>query len=208
VGASNTEKLYKCAMAVDLIYGSRHGKYVSEMSLAASAIKYSIARSKTIINIDGHITNSGSYSRFQTWLDELSEREEPLPKGVLFLAFDNEQRGQKNYLDQGFNTVTFHIVTSFVAFNMELQNYMQHTNTPWASSSLNRMQYENLFSITSEMQEVIDKELYTYLSEIIELLCEEKLSAVNNINFFIDNTGSSECCSKKCPSCNELDIDN
>src|SRR6185312_686569 len=82
------------------------------------------------------------------------------------------------------------------------------TNTPWASSSLNRLQYENLFSITSEMQEVIDKELYTYLSEIIELLCEEKLSSVNNINSFIDNTGSSERCSKKCPSCNELDIDN
>ena len=95
----NNEKLYKGAMAVDLIYGSRHGKYVPEMNLVASAIKYSIARSKTIINVDGHITNSGSYSRFQSWLDELSEREEPLPKGVLFLAFDNEQRGQKNYLD-------------------------------------------------------------------------------------------------------------
>ena len=91
---------------------------------------------------------------------------------------------------------------------MEPQNYIQHTNTPWVSSSLNRLQYENLFGITSEMQEVIDKELYTYLSEIIELLCEEKLSAVNNINSFIDNTGSSEHCSKKCPSCNELDIDN
>jgi len=36
VGASNAEKLYKCAMAVDLIYGSRHGKYVSEMNLAAA----------------------------------------------------------------------------------------------------------------------------------------------------------------------------
>jgi len=43
--SSNTEKLYKSAMAVDLIYGFRHGKYVSEMNLTASAIKYSIARS-------------------------------------------------------------------------------------------------------------------------------------------------------------------
>src|SRR5207244_7871722 len=61
----NNEKLYKRAMAVDLIYGSRHGRYVSEINLAASAIKYSITRSKTIINIDGHITNSGTYFRFQ-----------------------------------------------------------------------------------------------------------------------------------------------
>ncbi len=97
--SESSKKLYKRAMAVDLIYGSRHGKYVSEMNLMASAIKYSIAWSKTIINIDSHITSSGSYSRFQNWLDELSEKEEALPKGLLFLAFDNEQKGQKNYLD-------------------------------------------------------------------------------------------------------------
>ena len=70
------------------------------------------------------------------------------------------------------------------------------------------LQYENLCSITSEMQEVIDKELYTYLSEIIDLLREEKSSSINNIDSLIDNTGSSERCSKKCPNCNELDIDN
>ena len=46
----NNEKLYKRAMAVDLIYGSRHGRYVSEMNLAASAIKYSITRSKMMNN--------------------------------------------------------------------------------------------------------------------------------------------------------------
>ena len=44
------EKLFKRAVAVDSIYGSRHGKYVSEINLAASAIKYSIARSKKVIN--------------------------------------------------------------------------------------------------------------------------------------------------------------
>ena len=92
------------------------------MNLATSAIKYSIARLKIIINIDSHITSSGSYSHFQSWLEELSEREEPLSKGLLFLAFDNKQRGQQNYLDRGFNTVIFHIFTSFVAFNIEPQN--------------------------------------------------------------------------------------
>jgi len=86
-------------MAVDLIYGSRHRRYVSEMDLIASVIKYSIARSKTIINIDSHITNSRSHFRFQNWLDELFEKEESLLEWLLFLAFDNEQRGQKNYLN-------------------------------------------------------------------------------------------------------------
>src|SRR6185312_7278821 len=205
VGASNTEKLYKCAMAVDLIYGSRHGKYVSEMNLAASAIKYSIARSKTIINIDNHITNSGSYSRFQNWLEELSDRGERLPKGLLFFAFDNEQKGQKNYLDRGYNTVVFHTVTSFVAFNMSSQNNIQCSNTPWAFSSLSRSQYESLFDITSEMQEVIDKELHNYLSEILNSLNEEKLSTVNTIDSLIANTRSNNRCNKQCPNCKKQD---
>ena len=128
------EKLFKTAVAVDSIYGARHGKYVSEVHLAASAIKYSIARSKKIINIDNHITSTGSYNRFQTWLEELSSYEEPLPEGLLFLAFDNEQKEQKNYLNRGFNIVTYHIVTSFVAFNMTLQNKIQYTDLPWVNS--------------------------------------------------------------------------
>src|ERR1044072_423317 len=72
------EKLFKTTIAIDSIYGARHGKYVSEIQLAASAIKYSIARSKLVINIDNHITSSGSYYRFQKWLEELSKYKEPL----------------------------------------------------------------------------------------------------------------------------------
>ncbi len=128
--ALGQEKLFKTAVAVDSIYGARHGKYVSEIQFALSAIKYSIARSKMIINIDNHITGSGSYHRFQKWLEELSKQEELLPEGLLFLAFDNKQRGQKNYLDRGFNTVIYHIITSFVSFNIEPQNKIQHTDSP------------------------------------------------------------------------------
>ncbi|RIB25522.1 hypothetical protein C2G38_2165677 [Gigaspora rosea] len=175
------EKLFKQAMAVDLIYGSRHGKYVSEINLIASAIKYSIARSKTIINIDNHITCSGGYSRFQSWLNELSEKEEPLPEGFLFIAFDNEQKGQRNYLDRGMNTVIFHIVTSFAVFNMDPQN---------------------------QMQEAIDQELNNYLAEILELLCEEKSSTTNAIDSLVANIGSSSSCNKRCLKCGEQSIDN
>ncbi|RIB29797.1 hypothetical protein C2G38_2154455 [Gigaspora rosea] len=56
-----------------------------------------------VINIDNHLTSCGCYNRFLKWQDELSKQEEPLPEGLLFLAFDNEQKGQKNYLDRGFN---------------------------------------------------------------------------------------------------------
>ncbi|RIB19714.1 hypothetical protein C2G38_2181071 [Gigaspora rosea] len=132
-------KAFQTAVAVDSIYGARHGKYISEIHLAASAIKY-------------------------TWQDELSKQEEPLPEELLFLAFDNKQKGQKNYLDRGFNMVTYHIVTSFVAFNMSLENKIQHTNLPWAYDSLSRSQFDELFSIGTQMQEVINEELHSYLA--------------------------------------------
>ena len=103
-------------MTVDAIYRARNLKYVSSINFAASVIKYSLARSKTIIDIDNHIISSGSYTKFTNWLESLAIEQQSLPKGFLFLAFDNEQKGQKNYLDRGYNMVVFHTVMSFVAF--------------------------------------------------------------------------------------------
>ena len=135
--------------------------------------------------------------------------EEKLPEGLLFLAFDNEQRGQKNYLDRGFNTMIFHIVTSFVAFNMGLQNKIQSTNSPWLHSSLNRLQYEELFDVNAQMQDVIDKELHIYLSEILELLLEEKLASVNTIDSLVAAaTATNITAMKECFNCNQKNIEN
>ena len=58
------EKLFKCVVTVDAIYGSRHLKYVSAIDLAASATKYSLARSRMVIDIDTHIMISGCYKKF------------------------------------------------------------------------------------------------------------------------------------------------
>ncbi|RHZ78516.1 hypothetical protein Glove_162g102 [Diversispora epigaea] len=90
------EKLFKCAIAIEAIYGSRNLKYVSAINLAASAIKYSLARSKIIIDIDNHIISSGGYTTFMNWLGNLVVEQPSLPKGLLFLAFDNEQKGMEN----------------------------------------------------------------------------------------------------------------
>ena len=76
---SEGEKLFKCAVAVDTIYGSRHLKYVSAFNMAASAVKYSLARSKMVIDIDNHTMYSGSYSKFTNWLESLATEQPPLP---------------------------------------------------------------------------------------------------------------------------------
>src|SRR6266540_2913239 len=122
------EKLFKYTVAVDAIYGSA-------INIVASAIKYSLSRSKMIIDIDNHFISSGSYTKFINWLESLAKEQLPLSKGLLFLAFDNEQKGQKNYLDRGHNTVIFHTVTSFVTFNYDQNNNIQITD-PWLYSEL------------------------------------------------------------------------
>ncbi|RIB10196.1 hypothetical protein C2G38_2206781 [Gigaspora rosea] len=127
------KKLFKAAVAIDSIYGAQH---------------------------DNYITSCGSYNRILKWQDELSKQDELLPDGLLFVAFDNEQKGQKNYLDRGFNMVTYYIVTSFVAFNMSPENKIQHTNLPWACDSLDRSQFDELFNISAQMQEAIDLKRY------------------------------------------------
>ncbi|KAF0450684.1 hypothetical protein F8M41_002144 [Gigaspora margarita] len=110
------EKLFKYTIAIDAIYGTRNLKYVSAINLAALAIKYAFARSKSIIDIDNHIISSRSYSKFVKWLENLASKQVIFPEGFVFLAFDNEQKGQKNYLDHEYNTVIFHTVTNFAAF--------------------------------------------------------------------------------------------
>ncbi|RIB12464.1 hypothetical protein C2G38_2200623 [Gigaspora rosea] len=67
-------------------------KYVSEINLAALAIKYTIARSKLIIDIDSHITSGGGYTKFINWIESLAIKPKLLPDGFLILAFDNEQK--------------------------------------------------------------------------------------------------------------------
>jgi hypothetical protein len=144
---NNHEKAFKCAVALEAIYGSRHSKYVSAINLATSAIKYSLARSKMIVDIDNCIVSSGSYVKFLNWFETLTIEPEPLPDGFLILAFDNEQKGQKNYLDRGNNKVVFHTVTSLVAFNVDPDDNSQLTVDPWVSDTLTTDEVEQLFDL-------------------------------------------------------------
>ncbi|RIB29661.1 hypothetical protein C2G38_2154750 [Gigaspora rosea] len=49
------KNFFKCTVAIDIIYGIRHQKYVFAINLALLAIKYSIAKSKTIVDIDSRL---------------------------------------------------------------------------------------------------------------------------------------------------------
>ncbi|RIB22016.1 hypothetical protein C2G38_2076772 [Gigaspora rosea] len=200
------EKLFKCAVAVDAIYESRHLKYVSAINLVASAVKYSLARSKMVVDIDNHIISSGSYKMFVNWLEGLAIKQPPLPGGFLFLAFDNEQKGQKNYLDRGSNTVVFHTVKSFIALNHEQYNNIQNTD-PWLCSAINQKQYEELFYLISGMENEIHEELTNYLSTILEKLLIEKNQETNTIDELVYHQ-SQIGYMKKCTVCQTSNIDN
>ena len=201
------EQLFKCVVAVDAIYGARHHKYVSAINLAASAVKYSIAKSKTIIDLDSRFLSSGGYKKFIKWQENLAGEAIPLPKGLLILAFDNEQKGVKNYLDRNYNTVVFHTVTSFLAFNFDPIDQTQTIQEPWLNQKLNSSQIEELFDVTPEMQQLLDQQLYDYLSVILNEACAEK----NNTNIIDDlaaehNTTLGK--QKRCNKCGKTEIEN
>ncbi|RIB03062.1 hypothetical protein C2G38_2226153 [Gigaspora rosea] len=167
------EKVFKKIVAIDAIYGSRYKNYVSEINLAITRIKYSIARSKTIIDIDNYVISSGSYTKFVNWLESLAVENKPLPKGLLFLAFDNEQHGQHNYLDCGNNNHIF-------------------TITSWLCDLLTNEQYDKLYYIIPEMQAEHEIELKIYLSLILEELVAEKNKKFNIIDQAIKNQKVSQ----------------
>ncbi len=59
-----SEKLFKCTVAVDVIYNIKHLKYISAINLVILVIKYSIIRFKLIIDIDNHFINAKGYIKF------------------------------------------------------------------------------------------------------------------------------------------------
>src|SRR6266540_1832175 len=187
-------------------FTDQQDRIVSAINMVASAIKYSLSRSKMIIDIDNHFISSGSYTKFINWLESLAKEQLPLPKGLLFLTFDNEQKDQKNYLDRGHNTVIFHTVTSFVAFNYDQNNNIQITD-PWLYSELTQKKYEELFYLTSGMENEIHKELTNYLSIILEELCIEKNQEENMIDELVHNQSQTRY-KKKCSVCQTFNIDN
>ncbi|CAG8502610.1 6536_t:CDS:2 [Dentiscutata heterogama] len=202
------EKLFKCAIAIDIIYGIRHLKYVSAANLALSAIKYSIAKSKTIIDIDSYIISSGSFTKFIKWQENLAGNPELFPNGLVFMAFDNEQKGQKNYLDRGHNKVTFHTVTSFVLFNFNPNNQIQNFESPWLNQNLDASQIEKLFGLTSEMQILLDRQLHDYLLTIITELSKEKSENINVIDNLVINQSAKTNNQKQCRECGKNEIEN
>ena len=58
------------------------------------------------------------------------------------------------------------------------------------------------------MQEVIDKELYSYLTNILNLLSKEKSSSTNTIDSLIASTKINITDMKECPSCHQQNIEN
>jgi ribosomal protein L37AE/L43A len=58
------------------------------------------------------------------------------------------------------------------------------------------------------MQEALNKELYTYLSEILNLLSEEKSSSINTIDSLVTSAGINVTSMKQCPNCHQQNIEN
>jgi len=152
--------------------------------------------------------SSGGYKKFIKWQENLAGDALPFPKGLLILAFDNEQKGVKNYLDRNYNTVTFHTVTSFLAFNFDANDQTQTTQEPWLNKKLNPSQIEELFDITPEMQRLLDQQLHDHLSIILDEACAEKNKDTNIIDDLVTKHNTTMGKQKRCNKCGKTEIEN
>lgn len=91
---------------------------------------------------------------------------------------------------------------------MKSQNKTQHTNIPWLHNSLNQFQYEELFDLSSQMKQKFNKELYNYLSKMLDQPIMEKLSLNNSIDTLIESMISNNGYDKYCSNCNKKGIEN
>jgi hypothetical protein len=114
------------------------------------------------------------------------------------MAFDNEQKGQKNYLDRGNNTVIFNTVTSFVTFNFDSTDKIQVLENPWLHKTLNSIQIQELFDLTPAMQNLLDEELHDHLSIILDEASAEKKRDTNLIDSLVAECNGVTGRQKKC----------
>lgn len=105
-------------------------------------------------------------------------------------------------------TVNFHTVTSFVVFNFDSTSKAQVLDNPWSYESLNKLQMEELFDVTPEMQSLIDQELNDYLSIILAEASTEKNSDKNIIDELASKHNATLGKQKKCDNCGKNEIEN
>jgi len=119
-------------------------------------------------------------------------------------------RRGKNYLDRGYNTVTYHVVTSFLSLNFDTTDKIQEIEEPWLCQKLDSQQIQELFEVTPEMQKLIDQQLYDYLTTITILIeaCAEKNSEVNSIDDQILRRDSTTSKQKSCIKYGMKEIEN
>lgn len=114
------------ALAVEHMYCARNSNFVSEFNIAVMALVYAVSSRKLVVNIVGRVGPGGSYSTLKNWLKANSGEPISAPKGVLAVAFDNEQRLVKNYLTRSKGKATIDIISNVVAFVLPEDNSLSH----------------------------------------------------------------------------------
>ncbi|KAF0554870.1 hypothetical protein F8M41_018497 [Gigaspora margarita] len=134
----NQNKIFKRTVAVDTIYKSRHSKYVSEINLAASAIKYSIARSKLIIDIDSHITSGGVTS-------------------FIALNFDSNDNSQSEINPWLRNSLSENDITQLFYLSDDMKKKLENKLYYFINEIINKLNIEK-YQEVNEINQLIEKQ--------------------------------------------------
>ncbi|RHZ45067.1 hypothetical protein Glove_692g38 [Diversispora epigaea] len=116
--------------------------------------------------------NAGCYTRFLKWLEELTKEQEPLPKGLLSLTFDNEQRGQKTILISQCKDLFNLSFQMRQEFNHELYNYL--------TKIIEQLCGEKL-SATNNIDALIENTLFISYKIFVQTVMNKMLKDENKI---------------------------
>ena len=125
--SAELQRLARQNEAIEAICAARNLRYCSEFNLQCGYLQccnkhsvcYSIAGSRTVIDLMGHLGAGVSYSLLKSWLSDIGGEELVVPSGFVSAAFDNEQRIMHSYLARGRNRSACDVLTNVV--------YVQHS---------------------------------------------------------------------------------
>jgi hypothetical protein len=91
LSVASKKDIYSLAKLIEHFLNLKNSRCLAPLSLYQNVVIYSIAQSKTILELISRASPSGSYTTYYNWFNKLSYDKLRFPSGLVVAAFDNNQ---------------------------------------------------------------------------------------------------------------------
>ena len=161
---TSQKQKYSFAKLIEHFLSLKNSRCLPPLSLHQNIVIYSCAQSKTVFQLIGSVSPSGSYNTYYEWFDKLSYDKLKFPSGLIVAAFDNNQVIGKTYnISQQGNLPTSIVTTVCYAQYLEYENLI---NTNYKKKWLDNVQQK--------------KELDKYANNLVDKMTLKIIAYVRN----------------------------